>query len=54
MRGMDWTDYELRAALRLLSSNVLKLKEFLYALVNTCHDLCWSLSYDPVYTGYLE
>ncbi|KAG0590203.1 hypothetical protein KC19_1G080900 [Ceratodon purpureus] len=33
MRGMDWTDYELQAALRLLSSNVLKLKEFLYTIV---------------------
>lgn len=33
MRGMDWTDYELQAALRLLWSNVLKLKEFLYNLV---------------------
>lgn len=33
MRGMDWTDYELQAALQLLSGNVLKLKEFLSILV---------------------
>lgn len=33
MRGMDWTDYELQAALQLLSGNVWKLKEFLSTLV---------------------
>lgn len=34
MRGLDWTDYELQAALRLLSGNVAKLKEFLAVFVS--------------------
>ena len=35
MLGMDWTDNEVQAALNLLLTNTLKLKEFLAALVNS-------------------
>lgn len=35
MLGMDWTDNEVQAALNLLLTNTLKLKEFLAALVSS-------------------
>lgn len=33
MGGINWTDSELQAAIQLLQSNVVKLKEFLSDLV---------------------